>query len=100
MTTSEAGTAGKESKACAEISAIVNYVMPVMCWQVCFKRSSGHKLNLVAPLITDAPCANYTPLLILHPFNLPCYITNALFSLLTDTEKSRLSSDMGSGHQY
>ena len=29
MTTSEAGTAGKESKACAEISALVNYVMPV-----------------------------------------------------------------------
>jgi len=29
VTTSEAGTAGKESKACAEISALVNYVMPV-----------------------------------------------------------------------
>ena len=29
MTTSIAGTAGKESKACAEISALVNYVMPV-----------------------------------------------------------------------
>jgi len=29
VTTSDAGTAGKESKACAEISALVNYVMPV-----------------------------------------------------------------------
>ena len=47
VTTSDAGTAGKESKACAEISALVNYVMPVhfRTFEHAEKRRRSHEMS-------------------------------------------------------
>ena len=47
VTNTDAGTAGKESKACAEISALVNYMMPVRfrSFEQAEKRKRAYELS-------------------------------------------------------